>query len=562
MKNRHPLRIQLTIQGGGAKFITMLPAAQAFCDKRTAGDIYITRVSGASAGSIVAALIATNANFERVFEFLDNNGDRYVGKMRGISRFMPFSFMRKGWWILKVVSGYSVVSPRLLRRFLIEMFSYSCPDLRHINGDVSKVTIADIEKRFNCKLRIGLSSLTTLEGSEAEPKTPFISALVDSCSIPLFFRNIRNIGEGRFVDGGLCENLPTSSLFEDIAQYGDLFAITTSEPQDSNFSTVFEFMMAVFSASVNHNVKRSIKMVGDYLNVAIESKVTTFDFSGAMAFCRDTQSKDLIYAKALNRLASYAKIKTITDQPNGSFNSGRYDPQSIMDGIFQFHSVVSNGATKNLISTTMALFCNSLNWAEQNENDSDISFQQSVFRVGQKPVFSISINFPRDQRSQYLHPMKWQVYDKDTKKIIPSRIIPMKQRNENGVESISCCIFFEKPLSSGKEKHRDYVLEHYIEYIGGIPGLKAAPYAEFLAMSNLTDEVIEEVNLIMLIPKTYRRGLKVNADSSCSELSFGILKQSEIVRISAVLDDYRHDAIGGRFRNLKPGQRARANFVV
>lgn len=460
--------------------------------------------------------------------------------------------------IAKLWRGHSIVDPMLLRSFLIDLFGYGCPELVYINPDISLITVGEAKTYFKCDIRIALSSLDNLVGEVAADDHLLIDALVDSCSIPLFFRNVKNIGQKLYVDGGLCENLPTTNVMDDI---GDLFAITTVDSSKVEMNTPFDMMMAVFGASVNHNVKRSMAMVGEYLNVSISSSVTTFDFDGAIAFCRDKNLNKHFYDQAFQKIASYSFIKTVADQPSGSFNSGRYDADVLMSGISHFQQVVAKRGRKDIISTSLALFCDSLNWTEAKDTDADIAFQKTVFRVFDQPVYSVAVHLPQDRSSHYLHPMKWQVIEKASQTIVPSYIIPMKQKRKNGVDAIYCCIYFDNPLISEEKNGKDYIIEAYIEYIGTVRGLKSAPFSDYLAMTNLVDEDIEEVNLIMLIPKAYRRNIDVR-DGSLGSLRYSKLSQTDILNISASLDTIKYEAIGCRYEKLKPGERAQANFGV
>lgn len=54
-----PLKIQLAIQGGGAKICSLLAAAEVIHDLETKREIQITRISGTSARAI-GCLLATN----------------------------------------------------------------------------------------------------------------------------------------------------------------------------------------------------------------------------------------------------------------------------------------------------------------------------------------------------------------------------------------------------------------------------------------------------------------------------------------------------------------------
>jgi len=70
--------IQIAFQGGGAKFVAMLPAASAFITANETGVIKITRVSGTSAGSICAALVATKSDLTTVRRYLIGNAAAHL----------------------------------------------------------------------------------------------------------------------------------------------------------------------------------------------------------------------------------------------------------------------------------------------------------------------------------------------------------------------------------------------------------------------------------------------------------------------------------------------------
>ena len=75
--------IQIAFQGGGAKFITMLPVAAAFQACERAGVINIKSLAGTSAGAICAALIAAECDFDQLRTYLISAGPAHVNKLMG-----------------------------------------------------------------------------------------------------------------------------------------------------------------------------------------------------------------------------------------------------------------------------------------------------------------------------------------------------------------------------------------------------------------------------------------------------------------------------------------------
>lgn len=73
--------IQLAFQGGGAKLAAMLPIAHAFRDAEIDEYVAIHRTSGTSAGSICAALVATQADFGAVRRYLIDKGPGHLAAL-------------------------------------------------------------------------------------------------------------------------------------------------------------------------------------------------------------------------------------------------------------------------------------------------------------------------------------------------------------------------------------------------------------------------------------------------------------------------------------------------
>jgi predicted acylesterase/phospholipase RssA len=77
--------LQVAFQGGGARFVEMLPVAHGLADAHRKGYIRITRVAGCSAGSICAALIAYKADFDLAKQFIIDEGPKQARAMRRFS---------------------------------------------------------------------------------------------------------------------------------------------------------------------------------------------------------------------------------------------------------------------------------------------------------------------------------------------------------------------------------------------------------------------------------------------------------------------------------------------
>jgi predicted acylesterase/phospholipase RssA len=67
-----PVKIQLAIQGGGAKLVCLLAAMETIQDLQSKKRIIITHISGTSAGSIAGCLLAAEVPISSVKQRLKN----------------------------------------------------------------------------------------------------------------------------------------------------------------------------------------------------------------------------------------------------------------------------------------------------------------------------------------------------------------------------------------------------------------------------------------------------------------------------------------------------------
>ncbi|MEA2041635.1 MAG: patatin-like phospholipase family protein [Bacteroidota bacterium] len=164
----------LVLGGGGTRGFAHLGVLKALRERGIIPDI----ISGASAGSIVGALIADGKTEDEAFEFF---------KKKSIFEFSKFRFPRQGFFSL---SG--------LRKNLEEFLS-----------------VHNIED-LSIPLYISVSNLYT--GKAEYLNSGSVSdTVVASSSIPVLFTPV-TIKNELYVDGGLVDNLPLKPL-KDICEY-------------------------------------------------------------------------------------------------------------------------------------------------------------------------------------------------------------------------------------------------------------------------------------------------------------------------------------------------------
>src|SRR6185312_2793937 len=232
-----PQKVQIAFQGGGARFIEMLPIAHAF-SLAHGRNLNVTRVAGSSAGAICAALVACNADFVRVRHFIRDNGRAKAKEMR---RWCTTP-AEDDWsqYVKHVVAAYTalrgdpLLKTDVLRNFLNDLFEYARfrPDPNRPNE------IFDILRnllRPDIELLITGSDLATSKGVTLNSNN-LIETLVHSSAIPFAFRSFKQLSTSTIVDGGLCENLPTEELVKRQDPDGPVLCVAIAEPNENNKS--------------------------------------------------------------------------------------------------------------------------------------------------------------------------------------------------------------------------------------------------------------------------------------------------------------------------------------
>ncbi len=278
-----PPRIQIAFQGGGAKLVAMLPVAAAFKKCHDEGVIKISAVSGASAGAICAGLIAGDADFKEVIDFLRSSGQEFVRKIvsaeaREFSDLMQQSKWDKFKYILQngpflyriIIGGHPILEEGEFKKFIKEIFK-SAKSKR-------------IEK---CKIKLHINASNIVAQENANIENGYIySAVADSASIPLAFRSFRALSKSHLVDGGLCQNLPTDILVQNGPE--PIFVVFPDhDDEPKEISNILQYCFSLFSASINHNVHRSRQNVSDAFSIPAACDYGTFDFDAALEKLRD-----------------------------------------------------------------------------------------------------------------------------------------------------------------------------------------------------------------------------------------------------------------------------------
>ncbi len=214
-KADQPKLVDLVLSGGGVKFIGLVGAVVALMD----AGYSINRVSGVSAGSVVAAIVAAASN-----------GDQLTGEEVKELAFSvplhtwrdsgPVPYFGAAWGLVRDTSMYrGDVAYDWIRSELKNLGVSSFADLALDEGDPLDgpryklvVTVADLTAAQLVRLPWDYPRLYGLEPDEQ----PVADAVRASMAIPFFYRPVKLTGAGgatsTLVDGGVLSNFPIDTF--------------------------------------------------------------------------------------------------------------------------------------------------------------------------------------------------------------------------------------------------------------------------------------------------------------------------------------------------------------
>lgn len=130
-------------------------------------------------------------------------------------------------------------------------------------------------------------------------------ALSDSCAFPFAFRSFESHC-ARYVDGGLCDNLPVMRLREKGAE--PIFAVYPHEENTRNDTRgLFKYGLALMSVGISNSVAHSLQSIEEGFRMPVKVEYSTFDFESALAAFANDDWYQKTYKEALRKIRNFAK---------------------------------------------------------------------------------------------------------------------------------------------------------------------------------------------------------------------------------------------------------------
>lgn len=346
-------QIAVAFQGGGARLIGLIAAAHALSDLEKSLGIKIRAVSGSSAGSIAAFLLASNADFDRVKD--------------AIRRLDP-----------QIKKYFPRLGPRNLNYRILKFFLTGKPiyNPRHLDYIINQVLldisinpqsrISDI--KLSKKMFLMYSDIY-FAASEPASETEIVrTAILRSCSLPVVFSTYKDAGGGQRVDGGILDNLPTDILMRDQTDLCPIFAIGFKSENLHAADSPSAYMHALATSGIQHRISSSKKAIGEDMVLELNTSLETLDFE-KMVDVGIAKEYNLIQAQTRQFFQAYLR-------GNGNFT----DPLSESRGLAPFfklksveksvHDYVYDSISKaKCVNEHLTVRVNAFSLANQNNYD-------------------------------------------------------------------------------------------------------------------------------------------------------------------------------------------------
>jgi predicted acylesterase/phospholipase RssA len=277
-----PLKVQLAVQGGGAKISSLLAVLEAFQESPALKPFTFTRLAGTSAGSIIVTCLAANIRARELRQRLKDGGARdLVRNLFPVPNWLSavgLALLNRPLWNEKKLGG-------LLRTELE-------------SAGLQELSFAELNKKGKCEVMIVATDLTSSKrvvfdnrGSES-----LISAILHSCGIPFYYRTSGSTGNV-LVDGGITENFPAELLNKELHKYGPVLGIGFKEKTWNPPSGLIGVGSALLNTAMTESTRRARKHIEDGNLFLIDTNVDTFDFQAGFESLAGAEY-DLIYEKA------------------------------------------------------------------------------------------------------------------------------------------------------------------------------------------------------------------------------------------------------------------------
>lgn len=505
--------VQIAFQGGGAKFISMLPIADAFQYCEGKGRIKIKAIAGTSAGSICAALIAADCDFPRLRTYLRAKGREHIDNLYGTNAQRLVDLMSSSGWtrLGKFYAARSAIGEVLQdgQSVLHE------PEF----GEFLKNVLAccargeDPIQSLSRKLTVVVTNLAKSGGEEVTSGS-LEAALRASCGLPIAFRSFQHLSVSHLVDGGLCDNLPVNCLRSDLG--APIFAVFPEETGEPAPTTgIFSYLLSLFSAAIDHNVKIAKSMVSPAFHFPIKTNFSTFDFEKAMDLLDDDNWYERTKQAAVSRITNFSKsYGTIGPTSQYRFDDTKSvsDYASALENVTRDYASYSDQICAQLIIQVHSTDVNIIEDADTiREADSKIRRAKIKVKSDHFRYYRSSVRATGADAV----PSIWTAFNVTKNRSLPIKVLSLEKAVGTTASNKFCLVEFLDPetqISIGDEIH---VTETSFTTGSSTMVELNRGRLDFMAVSNPHPYALKEVELVLVYPAVLGKfAMELNATKS------------------------------------------------
>lgn len=369
-----PVKLQIVFQGGGARICVLMAVCAVLKKFHEEKRIDITRVCGASAGSIAATMLASARPIDYFNRTIQALWPEYRALM-GDNHY--YSLARV------VLLGEPYFRKLSLYNFFSDLF---CKD-----GAERKFS----ELRFSASAYY--SDLNALSGAVSDERDDIPDALANSCRYPFAFSGFAV--DDQKVDGGLTHNLPVDKFHAESERHGKVIAIgfSSEKPHQEQRKTLTGYAKRLFSTAIQHGVERSHLLIGKQNVFEIKTSIGTFDFEAAIerGFAEeydDTQERFTVWLE--NWLRPYEDSRRLSRFVKPTL-TGLAVPVPMIREINAALCTVHSTHAKVVQSTEVALFDEKGTFTGQYKTVTSLDF------VATKRIDVLQFDFQADKSKEF-----------------------------------------------------------------------------------------------------------------------------------------------------------------
>jgi predicted acylesterase/phospholipase RssA len=524
------LKIQLAVQGGGAKLCGLLAALEAVQKLEKAGMLNVTRLAGTSAGSIAAAMYAADIDFGLIRDRLRNNGATLAAL---------FPQPSKGQLAWAAFTGRPIVKLGPLQDQLGKIFrEVGVTEFRHLKRKLIVVT----------------TDLTNGKTHRWEnDENDVVNAIIDSCAIPFYFRGPSRPNDGiLLVDGGICENLPADYLrqFEDVDGMAVGVTFKPSGPGKTPTSSL-GFSRALLEAAMNNSVRRAQLYLGEDRLLSLDGDIDTFDFARAISEGMDKYRYEQTEASA-DRF-----FRALCDREKGKprkiiVEPGPESEQSAttLQRVFDLYKAQHENTKMQCREARMIVRVGAISTDKETGRPGadDLSYRLR-FGAAAEPLACTAIRVTESPEMEFLGTFRPEVFDAAGK---PLRTIDLLGRSKNE-PSLRLYLLFFDPIIRPNDPMAPYTLQ-YNHQIQGLMKPMAVDGKDVIAFrTHGSVGITPKVILIALIPESVPNvGIRTSADTTGSVK--GRKMTDDELRLLDLPVGPAHYALGWVGENVEAGQ--------